>query len=147
MSIPSLARMNPTQPPSAPGIALSSKSLRTKEQPISFLIAEALRNPRLINLAAGLVDPLTLPVTECDAICRRIFADPARGRAALQYDTTLGHNGLRKTALAHIERLEGMPAASLGINEDDVVVTTGSQQGLYLVGDALVDPGDIVIAA
>src|SRR5215218_1620254 len=98
-------------------LPFSAKARRTKEQPISFLINEALRNPRLINLAAGLVDPLTLPVAECDAICRRIFADPARGRAALQYDTTLGHNGLRKAALAHIERMEGIPAAGMGITE------------------------------
>src|SRR5436190_5052692 len=106
MSIPFPARMNPTQPASAPGIALSAKALRTKEQPISFLIAEALRNPGLINLAAGLVDPLTLPVAECDTICRRIFGDVNRGRQALQYDTTNGLAGLRKAALAHIERME-----------------------------------------
>ena len=40
-----------------------------------------------------------------------------------------------------------MPAASMGLTEDDIVVTTGSQQALYLIGDVLVDPGDIVIAA
>src|SRR3712207_53777 len=89
--------MNDPQAPTLPGLARSAKSLRTKEQPISFLTAEGLRNPRLINLAAGLVDPLTLPVQECDAITRRMFADTARGRSALQYDTALGLSDLRKT--------------------------------------------------
>jgi 2-aminoadipate transaminase len=139
--------MNDPQQTTLPGLALSSKSLRTKEQPISFLIAEALRNPRLINLAAGLVDPLTLPVEECDAITRRIFADTGRGRCALQYDTTLGLADLRRTLLAHVEQLEGLSAREMGLTENDFVTTTGSQQALYLVGDVLLDPGDIVIAA
>src|SRR5687767_1489989 len=130
-----------------PGLALSAKAARTREQPISFLIAEALRNPRLINLAAGLVDPLTLPVDECDAITRRLFADPARGRAALQYDTTVGLAPLRQALLAHLEQLEGLSGREMGLTENDFVVTTGSQQALYLIGDALLDPGDIVIAA
>lgn len=127
--------------------ALSAKALRTKEQPISFLINEAMRNPRLINLAAGLVDPLTLPVAECAAITRKIFADEQRGRAALQYDTTVGLAALRQATLRHIEQLEGISAAEMGISADDIVLTTGSQQALYLIGDALIDPGDIVIAA
>src|SRR5687767_12673530 len=114
-----------------PGLALSAKAARTREQPISFLIAEALRNPKLINLAAGLVDPLTLPVEECDAITRRIFADVARGRSALQYDTTLGLADLRKRLLAHCEELEGLRASEMGLTENDFVVTTGSQQALY----------------
>jgi 2-aminoadipate transaminase len=139
--------MNEPEQYTLPGLALSAKSARTREQPISFLIAEALRNPRLINLAAGLVDPLTLPVAECDAIAQRLFADPARGRAALQYDTTVGLAPLRQALLAHIEQLEGVSARQMGLTENDLVVTTGSQQALYLIGDVLIDPGDIVIAA
>lgn len=128
-------------------LPLSSKALRTREQPISFLISEAMRNPHLINLAAGLVDPLTLPVAETDAIARRIFADTARGRSALQYDTTLGLGELRQELSRHIQELEGIPASAMGIDARSIVVTTGSQQALYLIGDVLIDPGDIVIAA
>jgi 2-aminoadipate transaminase len=128
-------------------LPLSSKARRTKEQPISFLITAALRNPRLINLAAGLVDPLTLPVEECDAITRRLFSDTSRGRATLQYDTTLGLAELRRAMLAHIGQLEGLKPGEMGLTENDLVVTTGSQQALYLIGDVLIDPGDIVIAA
>src|SRR5687768_17915140 len=92
------------------GLNLSAKALRTREQPISFLISYAIANPGIINFAAGLVDPLTLPVDECAAITRRIFSDTARGRVALQYDTTIGLAELRKTALAHPERLENKAA-------------------------------------
>ncbi|MDB5331146.1 MAG: PLP-dependent aminotransferase family protein [Phycisphaerales bacterium] len=137
--------VNQSAPPFPP-LPLSSKARRTAEQPISFLITTALHNPGLINLAAGLVDPLTLPVEECADITRQIFADPARGRAALQYDTTSGLRDLRRELLAHLARLEGVDASSLGFTAEQIVLTTGSQQALYLVGDALVDPGDIVIA-
>lgn len=133
--------------PQSQRLPLSAKALRTKEQPISYLIATALRTPGLINLAAGLVDPLTLPVKECETITQRIFSDKARGRVALQYDTTQGLAELRREAVRHIEKLEGIPAGSMGISPESVLVTTGSQQALYLIGDCLVDPGDIVIAA
>jgi 2-aminoadipate transaminase len=102
-------------------------------------------NPRIINFAAGLVDPLTLPVDECAEITRKIFADAARGRVALQYDTTIGSADLRRAMLEHMERLEGKPAGAMGLTADDIVITTGSQQALYLIGEVLLDPGDIVI--
>ncbi|MDB5294687.1 MAG: PLP-dependent aminotransferase family protein [Phycisphaerales bacterium] len=125
----------------------STKALRTKEQPISFLIAAALRDPDLVNLAAGLVDPYSLPVDDVRRITQKILGDEAHGRRALQYDTTLGLADLRRHCLSHLADLEGKPAAALGYTADDIVVTTGSQQALYLIGDLLVDPGDIVIAA
>lgn len=128
-------------------LSLSSKARRTHEQPISFLMAMALHDPHLINLAAGFVDPFTLPVQECHTISERLFSDDARGRSALQYDTTLGLRDLRARVLEHLESLEGKPAAAMGLTPDRILVTTGSQQSLYLAGDSLIDPGDIVIAA
>ncbi|MGH7213672.1 MAG: PLP-dependent aminotransferase family protein [Tepidisphaeraceae bacterium] len=128
------------------GLSLSAKARRTREQPISYLINTALHNPGLVNLAAGLVDPLTLPVEPCERIAQRLLCDPRRGRVALQYDTTLGLAELRRLLVKHFEDLEAQPATSLGITADDILVTTGSQQGLYLIADCLLDPGDIVIA-
>lgn len=125
----------------------SAKARRTKDQPISYLIGEAMRNPTLINLAAGLVDPWSLPVDECLKITAKIFSDLGHGRRALQYDTTIGLADLRRRCIAHLAELEEVPADHLGYSADEIVVTTGSQQALYLIGDVLVDPGDIVIAA
>jgi 2-aminoadipate transaminase len=128
-------------------LAFSAKARRTGEQPISFLMAAAIANPNLINFAAGLVDPLSLPVQETRQIVKTIFADENRARAALQYDTTLGLASLRQAALRHLEKLEQKSAPDFGLTERDIVITTGSQQALYLIGDVLIDPGDIVIAA
>jgi 2-aminoadipate transaminase len=118
-----------------------------QESPISALIAAAVANPDLISFAAGLVDPLTLPVDECAAITQRILADRPFAQVALQYGTTQGLRSLREQLLKHLETLEGKPAASFNLTADDLVVTTGSQQTLYLISDVLLDPGDIVIAA
>jgi 2-aminoadipate transaminase len=138
--------MNPHSAHPAPPLPLSAKAARTLEQPISFLINAAMANPNLINFAAGLVDPLTLPVAECAAITRDLFADPARARVALQYDTTLGLKPLRHALLGHLESLENKPAAAMGLSADHLLLTTGSQQALYLIGDVLLNPGDLVIA-
>ncbi len=71
--------MSSSQP--AQELGLSAKARRTGEQPISFLMAAALGDPKLINFAAGLVDPLTLPVEATRQIVNTIFADDAgRGR-------------------------------------------------------------------
>ncbi len=142
--------MQHPSPPSsatAPPLAFSSKARRTREQPISFLISTAMANPELINFAAGLVDPQTLPVEETRRITETILSNPVRGRAAMQYDTTVGLADLRRHALKHLEALEGKPASAMSLTPGDIVVSTGSQQALYLVGEVLVDPGDIVIAA
>ncbi|HEY1921736.1 MAG TPA: PLP-dependent aminotransferase family protein [Tepidisphaeraceae bacterium] len=128
-------------------LGLSAKARRTGEQPISFLMAAVLADPNLINFAAGLVDPLTLPVKPTREILKTIFSDDKRARAALQYDTTLGLAPLRRAALAHLENLEQKSAGDFSLTESDIVITTGSQQALYLIGDVLIDPGDIVIAA
>jgi len=139
--------MDKAPEPNSLPLGLSQKAKRTQEAPISALIAAAVADPNLISFAAGLVDPLTLPVDECAAITQKIFADRPRAQTALQYDTTLGLKPLRHQLLAHLEKLEGKPGSTMSITPDDIVLTTGSQQTLYLVGDCLIDPGDIVIAA
>jgi 2-aminoadipate transaminase len=128
-------------------LAWSGKAKRTKEQPISFLIAEAMRNPKLINLAAGLVDPYSLPVETVRRLASDILSDTDRGRRALQYDTTAGLAELRRLCHRHLAGLEGVSPEALPYSPEEIIVTTGSQQALYLIGDLLVDPGDIVIAA
>ena len=80
------------------------------------------------------------------AISAKLFSDRPR-RVALQYDTTLGLRELRTEMLKHIAQVEGVATSELGYTADQILITTGSQQALYLVGDVLVDPGDIVIAA
>ncbi|MEA2710606.1 MAG: 2-aminoadipate transaminase [Phycisphaerales bacterium] len=136
-----------TNNPSSPPLLFSAKAKRTKEQPINALIVAAMANPDLVNFAAGLVDSHTLPTQPVAEMAQAILSDTVRGRAAMQYETTQGFAELRRSALRHLEQLEGKPAAEMNLTPADFVITTGSQQALYIIGDVLVDPGDIVIAA
>src|SRR5262249_43817583 len=74
-----------------------------------------------------------------------LLGEPAAARAALQYGTTQGLVPLREQLARRTAALDGLTPAELSFTADDVVVTTGSQQLLYLLGEALLDPGDLVI--
>lgn len=131
--------------PPAP-LARSEKSLRTTDSPITYFIQKALENPQLISFAAGLVDEDSVPAAEFGAAIADIMADPVTARAALQYGSTQGLPALREQVLRHVCTADCVSPADLNLTADDVVITTGSQQLLYLLGELLLDPGDIVIA-
>jgi 2-aminoadipate transaminase len=127
--------------------SFSQKARRTLSPPISYLMAEGVTNPNLISLAAGLVDYDSLPVRRVREALDRLLADEAAGPVALQYGTTAGLYALRDALLSHFERLESRSRREFNLTPDNVVITTGSQQMLFLLTDLLVDPGDIVITA
>ncbi len=126
-------------------LALSAKASRATDSPITTLIRMALEDPRLINLAAGLVDEPSLPQQEVATAAAELLAQPAAARAALQYGTTQGHAPLRARVLDHVCAADGLRPEQLALTPEEVVITTGSQQLLYLVGEVLLDAGDVVI--
>jgi 2-aminoadipate transaminase len=126
-------------------LPLSLKSQRTVDQPISYFMQQAVENPRLISLAAGLVDAESLPGVEVLAACQAVLGSPQSAQAALQYGTTQGHAPLRDLLVERACAQDGKRPVELSLTADDCIVTTGSQQLLYLVSEALLDPGDIVI--
>jgi 2-aminoadipate transaminase len=119
---------------------------QTADQPISYFMQQAVENPKLISLAAGLVDEESLPSEDVKEVLDELLGEHAAGRAALQYGTTQGFAPLREKLLSRTAALDGLTPRDLSLTPDDVVVTTGSQQLLYLLGELLLDPGDIVIA-
>lgn len=96
-------------------------------------------SPGILSLAGGLPAPECLPAQRV-----RIAADHALsvigpcGPTALQYGPTEGLDALRETVAA------GTSASPALGRAEQVVITTGSQQGLALVAHALVDPGTVV---
>jgi 2-aminoadipate transaminase len=128
-----------------PPVALSAKVLRATDSPITALIRTALENPGLISLAAGLVDEASLPAEEVSRAAAEVFASPETARAALQYGTTQGHPPLREKVLAHVCAADGVRPEELSLTPEEVVITTGSQQFLYLLSETVLDPGDIVV--
>jgi 2-aminoadipate transaminase len=126
-------------------IPLSQAALRTSSPSISTLMQTALENPEIVSLAAGFVDQQSLPVEEAARAVQATFADRDAGRRALQYGTTIGHHGLRARLIERLERTEGVPQGAYQEAVARTVVTTGSAQLIYLVCEALLDPGDIVL--
>ncbi len=136
-----------TDAPPPPPLKLSRRWHYAREQAISFLMQQAVENTGVVSLAAGLVDFASLPVGETRAAMTTLLDDDAAARQALQYGTTLGADRLRGLVREHLARLEGIDAADLGIDADQLILTTGSQQLLSLVCEVLLDPGDICLVA
>ncbi len=130
-----------------PAIRLSKRWHWAQGQAISFLMQQAVENPECISLAAGLVDYSSLPVDETQQALAKLLSNDDRARGALQYGTTQGAERLRKLLLEHLARLEGCSVAELGVDANQLVLTTGSQQFLSLVGEILLDPDDICLVA
>ena len=128
-----------------PKIPLSAASDRTEPPVISEFMQTALANPGLVSLAAGFVDQQSLPVEATARVAAEILGDPVEGRRALQYGTTIGDIGLRRQIIALLERNERVASGTFEGLAPRIVVTTGSAQLLYLVAEALLDPGDIVL--
>jgi 2-aminoadipate transaminase len=126
-------------------IHFSHKSMQTADQPISYFMQQAIENPSLISLAAGLVDSVSLPAGEVAQAVGALLARDAGAQAALQYGTTQGYAPFREKLLARTAALDGVTARELNLTTSEVVVTTGSQQLLYLIAELLLDPDDLVI--
>jgi len=115
----------------------ASRTRVMKSSAMRDLMAVTAR-PEVISLAGGLPDTSTFPPsTFADVACRVAAESCAK---ALQYGPT---EGLRET-MACIA--EVMAAEGTHVDVDDMVVTTGGQQGIDLVTKTLIDPGDVVVA-
>ena len=96
-------------------------------------ILKVTERPGIISLAGGLPSPDSFPVEAMRAASDRVLRDAPR--EALQYAASEGYAPLREWVAAE------MAAAGLCCEADQVLITTGSQQGLDLVGKVLIDPG------
>ncbi len=102
----------------------------------------------MISLAGGLPDASMFPVDALATIAGEVIARD--GARVLQYGVTRGEESAR----AALATLYGDPLFDGADPDhpdtghpdpDDLVVTTGSQQGLDLVARVLLDPGDVVV--
>ena len=95
--------------------------------------------PDMISFAGGLPDPNLFPVHKYAMAMERVME--YHGPQALQYSTTEGLTELREELVKRCEQ-EGI-ACPAGI--ENIILTTGSQQALDLIGIMLINPGDTVL--
>jgi 2-aminoadipate transaminase len=138
---------------------LSKMGQRTPEPPISWLMHAALSRPKLISLAAGFTDNASLPVAEARAALTQVLRSPKTGQPALQYGITAGDTTLRQLTAEHLRKLDlgGTPCRrpkNQGRRHavppeiysfERLLISSGSQQLLYMTTEALCDEGDIVL--
>ena len=97
-----------------------------------------LGKPGIISFAGGFPDSAMFDVDGIrEAVNTALAQEPG---AALQYGATEGYNPLREQ-LAAFMATKGVA----GLRPEDLIVTTGSQQALDLLGKTMIDPGDKVI--
>ena len=97
-----------------------------------------LGKPGIISFAGGFPDSAMFDVAGIKEAANQALTDEPGG--ALQYGATEGYNPLREQ-LAAFMASKGVK----GLNPDGLIVTTGSQQALDLLGKTLINPGDKVI--
>ena len=96
-----------------------------------------LGQPGIISFAGGFPDANLCDRQGLQAAAQVAYEQHAA--AALAYGATEGYAPLREALAQH------MQSQSATVQPDDVLVTTGSQQALDLIGKTLIDPGDKVI--
>jgi len=118
---------------------MSWKMARRAERLNPSTIREILKiteRPGIISLAGGLPSADTFPIEAmADATAKVLREQP---REALQYASSEGFAPLREWIAAE------MATHGVHADADQVLITTGSQQGLDLVGKVLLDPGSAV---
>ncbi len=99
-------------------------------------ILKVTERPGIISLAGGLPSADTFPVAAMQEATARVLRDTPR--EALQYAASEGYAPLREWVAGE------MNAQGVRCDAGQVLITTGSQQGLDLVGKVLIDPGSTV---
>src|SRR3990172_322043 len=93
--------------------------------------------PEIISFAGGLPGPDVFPIEEVSQACERVLAES--GAQALQYGATEGFQPLREMIARHSVRY------GLEITEENVLITSGSQQALDLLGRIFINRGDHIL--
>ncbi|MCK5315976.1 MAG: PLP-dependent aminotransferase family protein, partial [Anaerolineales bacterium] len=91
----------------------------------------------IISFAGGLPAPEVFPVDEFKAASERVLSK--QGALALQYSTTEGYLPLREQIARHSARY------GIKVTPDNILITSGSQQALDLIGKVFINPGDHVL--
>jgi 2-aminoadipate transaminase len=114
----------------------SKTALNMKRSEIRELL-KVTRQPDMISFGGGLPGPETFPVKDLEDISCKILRE--KGALALQYGPTEGEAPFREEIAKWLSQ-QGTPAGS-----ENILATTGSQQGLDIVSKVFLDPKDVVI--
>ncbi len=112
---------------------------RAEQLQASFIreILKITQQPEIISFAGGLPSPLTFPVDEMKLAYDKVLSN--NGKVALQYGPTDGYTPLRQWIA------DSLSTGGAKIVPEQVLMTSGSQQALDLLGKVLIDEGSRVL--
>jgi DNA-binding transcriptional MocR family regulator len=128
--------INPQRSEWEPRYASRAEGMRASE--IRELL-KLLDKPGIISLAGGIPDPALFGVAAVQGAYNAVLSEAVSAGGALQYSTSEGFAPLRQWIVGHMARL------GVVCEEDNVVITSGSQQGLEFLGRLLLSPGDTAL--
>jgi len=100
-------------------------------------ILKVTQDPTVISFGGGLPNPSSFPILQISEAAEAVLRDS--GEDALQYSTTEGYRPLREIIARRYAR------RGLKVDPDDVLITSGSQQGIDLTGKIFINKGDRVL--
>jgi len=106
-------------------------------------ILKVTEKPGIISFAGGLPSSKTFPVAEFEAACAKVLKDDPAG--ALQYAASEGYGPLRELVAAQLKAQSAAAGVTWNVDPGQVLITTGSQQGLDLVAKILIDKDSKVL--
>jgi len=117
---------------------LFSDRIKNTKPSFTREILKVTESKDMISFAGGLPNPISFPLNELsEASARIINTNKAK---VFQYSTTEGYLPLREYIAQRYEK-----RFQLKFTSEDIMITTGSQQGLDLLGKALLNKGDGII--
>jgi 2-aminoadipate transaminase len=106
-------------------------------------ILKVTEKPGIISFAGGLPSSKTFPVAEFEAACAKVLKDDPAG--ALQYAASEGYGPLRELVAEQLKAQSAAAGVTWNVDPAQILITTGSQQGLDLVAKILIDAGSKVL--
>lgn len=98
--------------------------------------------PDIISFAGGLPAPKTFPLKELTEVAVKVREEDGAG--AMQYGPSLGFLGLREAIADRMNKMY-MPMGMEKVEAKNIMIVTGSQQGLDITGRVFLNKGDVVL--
>jgi len=115
---------------------LAQRTQRMRSSAIRELL-KLTEKPDILSFGGGLPAPEVFPAAEVATATRLVLERSAS--TALQYSPTEGYEPLRELLVRHMERY------GIKVQVPNIMITSGSQQALDLIGKLLVNPGDRIL--
>lgn len=119
-----------------------AQRMKTMEKTASIIrgLFGSMNNPDIISFGGGAPAKEALPVETIREIAQDVLRRETRGVESLQYGGVLGLPDLREVVVSQLLAPKGVKA-----DIDNILITTGGLEGMNLLCQVFIDPGDVIL--